>query len=233
MIEKLVESTYPDGTSILIQKEEDDTYTWLVDGKNYMTTEYLIQPSSTNDTAAKELNKNLFDSSTVLLGGIGWGHTAQSLKRYGHTVDVVEINQEVADFYNDTFKDSSEIADNFIVGDLYDKIDSSTNEYDAILLEIDYIKSNGEPASILCTDTNTRLYTLEFYSKLHNALKQDGYLLIVLEDNGGNYVIENLKSAGFKVWWQSEGVEDDTRYMHLHCYASDEAWNNCGHRWGL
>ena len=138
----------------------------------------------------------------ILVGGLGFGNTTKLASKYGEVI-TIEILQSVVDFFdynnpNHKFK--------IIVDDFYDYVMNTNQRFDAILLQLDFpgVSSNAK----YCLESNKRLYTKEFLSRIKDILNDEGVFVTEglgkenddLKDSHITKLFEELKFDPIEMW---------------------------------
>ena len=194
MNEVLLKTEYPDGTPLKVFKE-DGTYYWEVNGLPHMVMDTLTLPENESCLHGSLIESNLIknQNSEVLIGGIGFGNTVETLKRFDNIkVDVVEINKDVIDFYKKNYE-GKPIADNIYLDDFKDFITNTDKKYDGIFMQLDFFGlDKKDELYSLCTETNIEMYNKEFFTQIYNRLKNKGYFLLDVLSTSGNFELSDL-----------------------------------------
>ena len=204
MREVLLKTKYPDGKQLEVV-HEDDLYLWMVDEIMHNDVKSIILEKTGKCGWATRIinNLNKKDNTEVLIAGIGFGHTIQTLKRTTDIkVDTVEINEDVVNFYKKNYKDEP-VADNIYTDDFKNYITNSDKKYDAIFMQLDFYGAELDkdyPLYSLCVDSNIDMYSEEFFKKIYNRLKPNGYFLIdCFCTKGDTKISDMLKNIGYSV----------------------------------
>jgi spermidine synthase len=137
-------------------------------------------------------------ASSVLIGGLGLGYTLISARRIldpSATIEVAELVEAILRWHEGPLAHLGAIGDprlRFFIGDVGDRIASSSEAYDAILLDVD----NG-PAPVVRA-RNDALYSLSGLERARRALKKDGRLAVWSSFDDRSFE-ERLSRAGFEV----------------------------------
>ena len=204
MREVLLKTKYPGGKQLEVV-HEDDLYLWMVDEIIHNDVKSItLEKTDKCGWATRIINNlNKKDNAEVLIAGIGFGYTIQTLKRTTDIkVDTVEINEDVVNFYKKNYKDEP-VADNIYTDDFKNYITNSDKKYDAIFMQLDFYGAELDkdyPLYSLCVDSNIDMYSEEFFKKIYNRLKPNGYFLIdCFCTKGDTKISDMLKNIGYSV----------------------------------
>lgn len=195
MKEILLESTYPDGTNLVVEKEGHEIR-WKVNDKIHMLIDKIGHDENECCGHADMIIKNaIVKTPHVLVAGLGFGHTTSDLIRSGCTVDTIEINQDVINFGKKNHKDLG----NIICDDFYNYVNNTSKKYDAIFLQLDFVGIDKDHSEFgLCCKTNNQMYNTKFYKKLYNTLNNKGYFLFdALSEIGNLSLVDEINDIGY------------------------------------
>jgi spermidine synthase len=185
----------PDGTEFVLQRRGEE---WMVRAGAQLLMSSRSHESE-NELAAQALIR-VANPSRILVAGLGLGFTLRAvLDRVGATtrVAVAELvpellgwnEQHVGALASHPLRDPR---CDVIVGDVFETIQASKHEFDALLLDVD----NG-PAAV-SHDRNKRLYTPHGIAACRRALRPAGVLALWSAGVDQRYQ-SDLERAGFVV----------------------------------
>ena len=194
---EIARTTTPDGAQLILLQHSEDYYI-EVNGDPLMSTRATGSERALAELAIRALGRTT--KPCLLIGGLGLGFTlgaALDLLPRGARVVVSEVLEPVVE-WNRRFRFESSrdrLADPRVVVQLRDVVSlvqEASNEYDAILLDVD----NGPDSFTI--DTNYRLYTIEGLALIRRALRPGG-VLAVWSAQRSNSFERKLRKAGFQV----------------------------------
>jgi spermidine synthase len=174
---KLAAALTPDGGEMELYQHDRD-FLIKVNGQGLMNSRRHESELELARLGCAHLSAH--ESPRVLIGGLGMGYTLrQTLDMLGPgaTVVVSELLSAVADWNREYLKDLNgqpldDKRTQLIIGDIFPLIARSSNQFDAILLDVD----NG-PSAV--TDSgNQRLYSPAGIQACRRALRKPGSLAI-------------------------------------------------------
>lgn len=204
-MDKLILKTkYPDGTSLEVVYD-NNVYKWKVGGMSHMEKSTLTLKKTDKCGWGTKILDNLSkkENAEVLIAGLGFGHTVETLKRAaGIKVDVVEINKDAVDFYKKNYKNKT-IADNIYINDFKNYIEDTNKKYDVIFMQLDFYGfelPKDHHLYSLCVKSNIEMYNKIFFRKIYDRLKPNGYFLIdCLCTDGDTKLRDMLNDIGYNV----------------------------------
>jgi spermidine synthase len=184
----------PDGTRLELI-EHDGAYTIVADGLVLMSTRNRRSEEELARIACAELSLG----ARVLIGGLGMGFTLRAtldILSPDSRVTQVELIPEIVEWNRGPLGDrSGHPADDpraeLVVGDVAAIIRTSTNLYDAIILDVD----NGPNAMV--DSANSWLYSSRGLHAARQALKAGGCLAIWSVDNPERFV-GRMEASGLR-----------------------------------
>ena len=197
---KIVAATTFRGKNITLT-EKDHHFRLCVGTRELMDSIHYTQ----DDLFAKEVCKRLPHNNKILIGGLGFGYTLNTVLTHTQgSVVVAEIIPELVEWNNVFFGDQHlhqrvtlKVCD---VMDLY-----TPNTYDAILLDVD----NG-PEALTC-ESNTELYDYSGLERARDSLKIGG-MLAIWSGFADDAFTKRLEEVGFEV---EEGDYKSSEPLHF------------------
>lgn len=185
----------------IILTQKDHHFRLCVGTRELMDSIHYTQ----DDLFAKEVCKRLPHNNKILLGGLGFGYTLNTVLTHTQgSVVVAEIIPELVEWNNVFFGDQHlhqrvtlKVCD---VMDLY-----TPNTYDAILLDVD----NG-PVALTC-ESNTALYSHSGLMKAKEALREKG-MLAVWSAFPDDEFTKRLKDVGFDVEEADHNISEKVHF---------------------
>ncbi len=201
-LEVLGETTTPDGTDLKLTRRGHE-YIILANGKSLMWSRTHGSEEALATFACRQARK--VEQPCVLVGGLGMGFTLRATLDSlppDATVIVVELVPAVVDWNRGPLGPLAghPLKDKRVqvhLGDVADTLDSTRNQFDAVLLDVD----NG-PAAFTSSE-NTRLYNDKGLAAARTSLKPGGVLAIWSAREDRKFV-QRLYYCGFRV--EVEGV---------------------------
>ncbi len=143
------------------------------------------------------------NQSDVLLCGLAAGALVGEFERFGHNLDVVDIDSRMYDVATEYFYMSNDDM-NFVENDARSFIAKSKKKYDLIVLDIS--AAENQP---------TYLYTIESFKAVKKILNDKGLFIINFQSdlresikNPGYLIYQTLLNAGFKTKVIGNDVKD-------------------------
>lgn len=201
-LEVLGETTTPDGTDLKLTRRGHE-YIILANGQSLMWSRTHGSEEALATLACRQARK--VEQPCVLVGGLGMGFTLRATLDFlppDATVIVVELVPAVVDWNRGPLGPLAghPLKDKRVqvhLGDVADTLDSTRNQFDAVLLDVD----NGPTA--FTSSENTRLYNDKGLAAARTSLKPCGVLAIWSAREDRKFV-QRLHYCGFRV--EIEGV---------------------------
>jgi spermidine synthase len=194
---KIAEARTPDG-QVLELRQHDQDFAILVNGDELMSSRRHEAELELARLACAAIAKQ--EAPTILIGGLGLGYTLrQTLDLVGPGAKVIisELSSTVVDWNRDYVGGLNDhpLMDErveLVIGDVAHLISSSTDRFDAIILDID----NGPNA--VTARANDNLYGPRGIHACHDALKEHGCLAVWSAEPSKQYE-HRLMKDGFQV----------------------------------
>ncbi len=194
--ELLAESALPDGTVIKLTRRGDE-YVIVAAGAPLMTSRMHRSEDKLATLACQQARS--LTSPSVLIGGLGMGFTlraALDLLPPSATIVVAELAPAVVEWNRGPLGHLAKhpLHDSRVrvaTGDVSDVLNSSTAQFDAIILDVD----NGPAA--FTVPANSALYDRHGLAAARQALKPDGVLTIWAIQSDPKFV-KVLRAAQFE-----------------------------------
>jgi len=183
----------PDGSKLTLRHHDGDFYL-AANGYDLMTSRMHASEERLVDLSCEGLP----DDANILIGGLGMGYSLRAaLDRFGPnaTITVAELLPEVVEWNRGPLAHlaGAPLDDPRVtvsLGDITQLVQPATDEWHAIILDVD----NGPDAETV--KGNNWLYTNWGLARLRDALKEGGRLAVWSVDGNSGFV-DRLARSGF------------------------------------
>ena len=208
---------YDDKSQLKVFEHDKNVITWLVNNQIHLqeSREYF---NSGDCSFALSLCEHLLNKNPkILIGGLGLGTTVNTLARKIEEgkIDVVECVEKVIDFYKENADNNIDSKISLIKNDFYDYVFSSGEDYyDSVFMQLDFAGCSPHHREYqLCKQSNSRIYTKEFFQKMYSILRKDSCFIFDGISEVDGPITPMLNDCGFRTieevspYWRPEIID--------------------------